>query len=167
MSQASEYNAQVKAIMDDLDKAEPKWYLDWATGSELRDFVNYLGMYQEEATAVLVLKQRIAVRMFNRVLQAGVAANVVTFVSDAVPSLPFLIIHKDSEGVTLDVVPRPTLEVAVNWVRYDMFDVCGIEPHQVEEFDHDRKEPTNTTGIVKQYVVGDGESYEIYQPHTR
>lgn len=151
------YHSQVKAMIADLDNSEPRWFLDWADGTDLRDqCVNILeGMSQEGA--IDRTKKRLANRLFNRVIMAGVAAGVVVL-----KSATFVVLQKDSEGTTQQLFTFPSLEAATAWVKKDLFVTCALEPEQVEEFDHDLEDPTNTIRIVKQWVTGDTESYEIY-----
>jgi len=62
-----------------LDKEEPNWFLDWATGDDLRDYArNSLNSSEEHARKLL--KNRLARRIFNRVIRSALQADLIILV---------------------------------------------------------------------------------------
>lgn len=63
----------VQAISDQLDRDEPQWFIRWATGSDLEAYALSAG----QPGAKQMLKDRIAKRIFHRVLNCAIAVGAV------------------------------------------------------------------------------------------
>ena len=65
-----------ETIIDQLDKDQPHWFIDWATGGELSDFA-YNAAKRDVEYAQQRLKIQIAQRVFHRLLNAALVVGVV------------------------------------------------------------------------------------------
>ena len=65
-----------ETIIDQLDKDQSHWFIDWATGGELADFA-YNAATRDVEYAQQRLKMHIAQRVFHRLLNAALVVGVV------------------------------------------------------------------------------------------
>ncbi len=76
----------IDLLIAQLDKDQPRWYLEWATGGELltysKECLYYDSRKHGEAVERVVqardnLKSRVARRLFHRILNAALSADIV------------------------------------------------------------------------------------------
>jgi len=74
----------LEEISTQLDKDQPNWYIDWAIGSELEQYARdtvqaktRMGAEVMIVEATRRLKNRVASRLFHRILNASLSAGVI------------------------------------------------------------------------------------------
>lgn len=66
----------IETLKTQLDQDQPRWWYDWATGDELRDFARDT-LYHTSGEAQTRLRNHIAQRLFHRILNASLTAGIV------------------------------------------------------------------------------------------
>lgn len=65
----------IERLTAQLDRDQPRWYIEWATGEELRAYVQETEYRPEMASTKL--RSAVSRRLFHRILNAALGAGIL------------------------------------------------------------------------------------------